>query len=66
MSLRKVKMSVQGYPAGLVKNYRPGVGLKPPAIYFNISVFRPPPWTLLMYGTHIHREISQRPIFKGA
>lgn len=41
MSLRKVKMLVQGYPAGLVKNNRLGVGLKPPAFYFNILTFDP-------------------------
>lgn len=58
-------MLVQGYPTGLVKNNRPGVGLKPRAFYFNISVFQPPPWTLLMHGTCIHTEISQIPIFKG-
>lgn len=65
MSPRKVNVFVQGYTAGLVKNNRPGEGLKLPMFYFNISVFQPPPWTLLMHGTCVRTEISQMPIFKG-
>lgn len=65
MNPRKVNVFVHDYTAGLVKNNRPEEGLKLPTFYFIISVFQPPPWTLLMHGTCIHTEISQTPIFKG-
>lgn len=61
MNPRKVKMFVQGYLT--VKNNRPGVGLKLSAFYFNMSVFQPPPRTLLMYGSRIPAEISQIPLY---
>lgn len=64
MNPRKVKMFVQGYHTVLVKNNRPRVGLKLPVFYFNILVFQPHPWTLLMHGTCIYIGISQIPIFK--